>query len=57
MHDDIVVQVRSSEEVGGEALQMVKQMLNILYALLSLAVAIAILGIVNTLTLSVIERR
>lgn len=57
VHDDIVVQVRSPEEVGGEAQQMVKQMLNILYALLSLAVAIAILGIVNTLTLSVIERR
>ena len=57
VHDDIVVQVRSPEEVGGEAQQMIKQMLNILYALLSLAVAIAILGIVNTLTLSVIERR
>ena len=57
VHNDIVVQVRSPEEVGGQAQQMIKQMLNILYALLSLAVAIAILGIVNTLTLSVIERR
>ena len=32
-------------------------MLTILYALLALAVIIAILGIVNTLTLGVIERR
>ena len=32
-------------------------MLFILYALLSLAVIIAVLGIINTLTLSVIERR
>ena len=57
VHDDIVVQVRSPEELGGEAQQMINQMLYILYALLSLAVVIAILGIINTLTLSVIERR
>lgn len=57
VHDDIVVQVRSPEDVGGEAQQLINQMLYILYALLSLAVVIAILGIVNTLTLSVIERR
>lgn len=55
--EDIVVQVRSPDEVGGEAKQMINQMLYILYALLSLAVVIAILGIINTLTLSVIERR
>ena len=36
---------------------MIDQMLTILYALLALAVIIAILGIVNTLTLGVIERR
>lgn len=57
VHDDIVVQVRSLEDVGGEAQQLINQMLYILYALLALAVVIAILGIVNTLTLSVIERR
>ena len=57
VHDDIVVQVRTPEEIGGEAQQMINQMLYILYALLSLAVVIAILGIINTLTLSVIERR
>jgi len=57
VHDDIVVQVRSPEDLGGEAQQMINQMLYVLYALLSLAVVIAILGIINTLTLSVIERR
>lgn len=57
VHDDIVVQVRSPEDLGGEAHQMINQMLYVLYALLSLAVVIAILGIINTLTLSVIERR
>ena len=54
---DIVVQVRSAEDVAGEAAGLIDQMLFILYALLSLAVIIAVLGIINTLTLSVIERR
>ena len=55
--DSIIVQVRTPEEFGGEAKQLINQMLYILYALLSLAVVIAVLGIINTLTLSVIERR
>ncbi|WP_336620381.1 FtsX-like permease family protein [Corynebacterium coyleae] len=54
---DIVVQVRSAEEMSGEVTALIDQMLFILYALLSLAVVVAVLGIVNTLTLSVIERR
>lgn len=55
--DYIVIQVVSADEMGDQASQAVDQMLNILYALLALAVIIAILGIVNTLTLNVIERR
>ncbi|AGF73343.1 ABC transport system, permease [Corynebacterium halotolerans YIM 70093 = DSM 44683] len=55
--DFIVVQVMSTEEMAGQAGQAIDQMLNILYALLALAVIIAVLGIVNTLTLNVIERR
>ncbi|MHC2799793.1 ABC transporter permease [Corynebacterium sp. HMSC078A10] len=55
--DLVVVQVRTSEEYAGEAAGMIDQMLTILYALLALAVVIAVLGIVNTLTLGVIERR
>ena len=54
---DIVVQVRSTQDMAGEVSALIDQMLFIMYALLSLAVVIAILGIVNTLTLSVIERR
>ncbi len=51
-----VVSVQDAEQfVDGLAAQ-VNQMLYILYALLGLSVAIAVLGIVNTLALSVIER-
>ena len=53
----IVVQVMSTQEMAGQAGQAIDMMLNILYALLALAVIIAVLGIVNTLTLGVIERR
>ena len=55
--DLVVVQVRTGEEYAGEAAGMIDQMLTILYALLALAVIIAVLGIINTLTLGVIERR
>lgn len=55
--DLLVVQVMSAEDVSGEAATAINQMLNILYALLALAVIIAVLGIINTLTLGVIERR
>lgn len=55
--DLVVVQVVSAEEYSGQAAAMVNQMLSILYALLALAVIIAVLGIINTLTLGVIERR
>ena len=57
VREDIVVQVQSKDDVSGEVLDIIDQMLFILYALLSLAVVIAVLGIINTLTLSVIERR
>ena len=49
--------MQSKDDISGEVLDLIDQMLFILYALLSLAVVIAVLGIVNTLTLSVIERR
>ncbi|WP_459588458.1 ABC transporter permease [Corynebacterium camporealensis] len=55
--DLVVVQVMSSDEFAGQAGDLIDQMLAILYALLALAVIIAVLGIVNTLTLGVIERR
>ena len=49
--------VNSGEEYAGQAAGFIDQMLSILYGLLALAVIIAVLGIVNTLTLGVIERR
>lgn len=52
-----IVQVKSKAEFKGEQAAMVTQMLGVLYGLLGLAVVIAILGIVNTLALSVVERR
>lgn len=55
--DLVVVQVNSGEEYAGQAAGFIDQMLSILYGLLALAVIIAVLGIVNTLTLGVIERR
>ena len=53
----IIVQVVSAQEYADESVNLINQMLSILYGLLALAVIIAILGIVNTLTLGVIERR
>lgn len=53
----LVVQVLDSKDMAEEMGGAVDAMLNILYGLLALAVIIAVLGIVNTLTLNVIERR
>ncbi|ERS59600.1 hypothetical protein HMPREF1261_01200 [Corynebacterium sp. KPL1818] len=55
--DLVVVQVNTGKEYAGQAAGFIDQMLAILYGLLALAVVIAVLGIVNTLTLGVIERR
>ncbi|QRJ59683.1 ABC transporter permease [Corynebacterium macginleyi] len=55
--DLVVVQVNTGKEYAGQAADFIDQMLAILYGLLALAVIIAVLGIVNTLTLGVIERR
>ncbi|MDO4632104.1 MAG: FtsX-like permease family protein [Corynebacterium sp.] len=55
--DYLVVQVQDKNEYAGQRAGMINQMLYILYALLALSVLVAILGIVNTLALNVIERR
>ncbi|MEU7140110.1 FtsX-like permease family protein [Nocardia sp. NPDC046473] len=52
-----VVQVEDREEFKGAQGKQINTLLAILYGLLALAVVIAILGIVNTLALSVVERR
>jgi putative ABC transport system permease protein len=53
----LVVQVKDREEFKGEQAQQINTLLAVLYGLLALAVVIAVLGIVNTLALSVVERR
>ncbi len=50
------VQVQSRAQFEAQQAQKVNQLLGIVYALLALAVLIALIGIVNTLMLSVFER-
>jgi len=52
----VVVSVLTRAEFVSSLADQVKQVLVILYALLGLSLVIAVLGIVNTLALSVIER-
>ncbi|GMA32348.1 ABC transporter permease [Litorihabitans aurantiacus] len=52
----VVVSVMTSEEYVSDLADQIDQILVILYALLGLSIVIAVLGIVNTLALSVIER-
>ncbi len=52
-----VVSVNTREEFKGQIASQVNNLLGLLYGLLALAIVIAILGIINTLALSVVERR
>lgn len=55
--DYLVVRIQTSEEYAGQAVSAVNTIMNIIYGLLGLAVVVAVLGIINTLALNVIERR
>ncbi|HJQ44049.1 MAG TPA: FtsX-like permease family protein [Jatrophihabitantaceae bacterium] len=52
-----VIDVQTNEEFKGTLASQVNGLLGLLYGLLGLAIVIAILGIINTLALSVVERR
>ncbi|ACZ29384.1 protein of unknown function DUF214 [Xylanimonas cellulosilytica DSM 15894] len=52
----VVLTVRDRDETASAVADQVNQAVAILYALLALSIVIALLGIVNTLALSVIER-
>jgi putative ABC transport system permease protein len=52
----LIVSVETGDEYVDSASSGVDQILNLLYVLLALAIVIAVLGIVNTLALSVVER-
>jgi len=53
----LVVKVQDKQQFKGEQANTIDQLLAILYALLALAIVIAVLGIINTLALAVVERR
>ncbi|MFH5212237.1 ABC transporter permease [Antrihabitans spumae] len=53
----VVVSVQDREQFKGEQGKQIDTLLAVLYGLLALAIVIAILGIINTLALSVVERR
>lgn len=50
------VLVQDEEDVSESVAQMITLMLNMLYGLLAMAVVVAVLGVVNTLAMSVFER-
>ncbi|MGI8881136.1 MAG: ABC transporter permease [Jatrophihabitans sp.] len=52
-----IVDVQDKEQFKGQEAAQVDGLLGILYGLLALAIVIAVLGIINTLALSVVERR
>jgi putative ABC transport system permease protein len=53
----LVVKVEDRQQFKGSQAKQIDSLLAILYGLLALAIIIAILGIINTLALSVVERR
>ena len=53
----VVVQVETREQFKGSQAKQINGLLAVLYGLLALALVIAVLGIINTLALSVVERR
>ncbi|MEP9392064.1 FtsX-like permease family protein [Gordonia sp. VNK1] len=55
--DYLTVQVQSREQYKSSISTQIDQMLATLYGMLGLALLIAVLGIVNTLALSVVERK
>ncbi|TWP33759.1 FtsX-like permease family protein [Leekyejoonella antrihumi] len=53
----LTVKVQNRAEFKGQQSSQIDTMLTVLYAMLGLALVIAVLGIVNTLALSVVERK
>jgi putative ABC transport system permease protein len=54
--DNPAIQVQSKKDLSESIAQMFTLMLNMLYGLLAMAVIVAVLGVVNTLAMSVFER-
>lgn len=54
--DNPAIKVQDKQDVSGEIAQLFTLMLNMLYGLLAMAVIVAVLGVINTLAMSVFER-
>ncbi|MGI5338362.1 ABC transporter permease [Streptomyces sp. CA-181903] len=55
--DNPAIQVKTRDDITREIASMIDMMLNVLYGLLAMAVIVAVLGVVNTLAMSVFERQ
>ncbi|MGA5700720.1 ABC transporter permease [Peterkaempfera bronchialis] len=55
--DNPLIKVQNQDEIRAGFSQVISFLLNLLYGLLAMAVLIAVLGVVNTLAMSVFERR
>ncbi|MZD07629.1 FtsX-like permease family protein [Streptomyces sp. SID5785] len=51
------IKVQDRKDISNEIAQMFTLMLNMLYGLLAMAVVVAVLGVINTLAMSVFERQ
>ncbi|MFJ4191297.1 ABC transporter permease [Kitasatospora sp. NPDC089509] len=52
-----VIEVKSKQEVRDDFSQTITNVLNIMYGMLAMSVLVAVLGVVNTLAMSVFERK
>ncbi|WP_035796621.1 ABC transporter permease [Kitasatospora mediocidica] len=52
-----LITVKDQQDIRDESRQMITAVLNIMYGLLGMSVVVAVLGVVNTMAMSVFERR
>ncbi|BAJ30499.1 MULTISPECIES: ABC transporter permease [Kitasatospora] len=52
-----VIEVRTTQDMVNEFNRIISTMLNLMYGLLGMAVIVAVLGVINTLAMSVFERK
>ncbi|MDT0346857.1 ABC transporter permease [Streptomyces litchfieldiae] len=55
--DNPAIQVQDKEDISEDIAFMFTLLLNMLYGLLAMAIVVAVLGVINTLAMSVFERR
>ncbi|WP_372408097.1 ABC transporter permease [Streptomyces luteireticuli] len=55
--DNPAIQVQDKDDISNEIAKAINMLLNVLYGLLAMAVIVAVLGVVNTLAMSVFERQ